>query len=138
MVKEKRLAIISYIISAVLLILGGFHYYFAIPEHLSFAFLSAGLSALIHSIWQTKRILNIKKDPKQYDLEQIESKDERNQLILQVSKAKTFETSSYLLIVFMLVFVVLDEPLFVLILFSFGFISLSVFLWNLSKQQKKI
>ena len=138
MVKEKRLAIVSYIISAVLFTLGGFYHYFAIPEHLSFGFFSAGLSALIHSIWQTKRILFFKKDPKQYDLEQIESKDERNQLILQVSKAKTFETSSYLLIVFMLVFVVLDEPLFVLILFSFGFISLSVFLWNLSKQQKKI
>ena len=138
MVKEKRLAIISYIISAVLFTLGGFYHYFAIPEHLSFGFLSAGLSALIHSVWQTKRILSFKKNPKKYEIEQIESKDERNHLILQISKAKTFETSSYLLIVFMLVFVVLDEPLFVLILFSFGFISLSVFLWNLSKQQKRI
>ena len=138
MVKEKRLAIISYIISAVLLILGGFHYYFAIPEHLSFAFLSAGLSAFIHSVWQTKRILSFKKNPKKYEIEQIESKDERNHLILQISKAKTFETSSYLLIVFMLVFVVLDEPFFVLILFSFGFISLRVLLWTLSKQQKTI
>ena len=138
MVKEKRLAIVSYIISAVLLILGGFHYYFAIPEHLSFAFLSAGLSALIHSVWQTKRILSFKKDPKQYEIEQIESKDERNHLILQLSKAKPFETSSYLLLVLMLVFAVLDEFLFVLILFSFGFTTFSIFLWNLSKQQKNI
>lgn len=138
MVKEKRLVIGSYFFSTVLLIVGSFPHYFAIPEHLTLAFLSAGLSALIHSVWQTKRILSFKKNPKKYEIEQIESKDERNHLILQISKAKTFETSSYLLLVLMLVFAVLDEFLFVLILFSFGFTTFSIFLWNLSKQQKNI
>ena len=138
MVNDLWLAIGSYFFSTLLLIVGSFPHYFAIPEHLTLAFLSAGLSALIHSVWQTKRILSFKKNPKKYEIEQIESKDERNHLILQISKAKTFETSSYLLLVLMLVFAVLDEFLFVLILFSFGFTTFSIFLWNLSKQQKNI
>lgn len=138
MTKEKTYLISYYFFSILVLILGVFPDYFSIPNHLSLGFFCAGVAGFIFSTHQTKRLSSFTKNPIKYDIEKREKVDERNNLIIQYSKAKTFDISFYLFLATLLGFIILNEFEVVLVLSIFYLVTFLIFLWNISNQQRNM
>lgn len=94
---------------------------------------SAGLS-----IFLLTRIINFIKDPKKYDKEIIDFKDERNNTIIKNSKASSYDIETFIIFGITLYAIYLNNINFVVAVGIIWVTRIISFLYNVSKNNKMI
>lgn len=133
--KEILKLIILAVLGIVFFVLG---YYVFSEEHYSSAILGMAGAAVGLVIFQLMRISNFIKNPISYEKEQVNIKDERNNIILNKSKAESYDVELFVLFGVTIYAIYLNNIVFVVSLCVLWVIRIGSFFYYISKNNKKI
>ena len=133
--KEILKLVLLIVVTVIAFILGNY-----VIEDKSQAGAAAGMTGagVAMSLFQLSRIINFVKDPKKYDREIVDLKDERNNTIIKNSKASAYDIETFLIFGITLYAVYLNNINFVLAVGIIWVTRIVSFLYNFSKNNKMI
>lgn len=106
-------------------------------KHYSPALIGMAGSAIGISLFQLKRIIGFVKNPKSYNREQVEVKDERNIVLLANSKASSYDLEVFIILGITIYSIYLNEVGLVLAILALWISRIGSFFYYLSKNSKQ-
>ncbi|PRR82502.1 hypothetical protein [Clostridium vincentii] len=133
--KEIVKLILLIVIAVAFFILG----YVIIPnKYYSLSLLGVSGASIGLSLFQLKRVIDFARNPKKYNKEQIEVKDERNNRILINAKSSSFDIETFVILGITVYSIYLNNVGFVIAILALWISRIFSFFYYLSKNNKKI